>query len=98
MVFVAHQEGLLLSILLLGLGLAIVAHIASERGLSVPRILLYGVGCSIFGLVTACLTGRECLDVLMLKETAGFGRAYVAGLGIIISAPFVALLRVIWKR
>lgn len=98
MVFVASQEGLLLSILLLGLGLAVVAYITNGRGISALRILLYGIGCSIFGLVTACLTGHMCIDVLTLKETTGFGRAYVAGLGIIVSAPVVALLRVIWKR
>jgi hypothetical protein len=92
------QQGMLLSIMLLGFGLAVVTHVSGGRKASVPRILLYGGVCAIFGLMMSCLTGRECVDVLMLKETAGFGRAYAAGLGIVIAAPFVALLRLFRKR
>lgn len=96
--FVSPQKGLLLSILLLGFFLAVIAHLTKERNLSVLHILLYGAGCAIFGLVTACLAGRECFDVFLLKDTAGFGRAYVVGMGIVISAPFVLLLRLISKK
>ena len=33
-----------------------------------------------FGLTFACLAGKNCMDVLILEDTGGFGRAY-AGAG-----------------
>jgi hypothetical protein len=94
MSFTTSQQGLLIAVLLSAVVISVVAYLAKERALSLPRILIYGGGCALFGLVTACLTGRECLDVLLLKDTAGFGRAYVAGLIMITSAPFILLLRI----
>ena len=92
------QLGLAVIILLIGLVLAVVSHLAKERRPSIIVIMAYGGGCALFGLATACLTGRDCLDVFLLKDTAGFGRAYVIGLGIIIAAPFTSLLRFISRN
>lgn len=85
-------------ILALGFVLAVVSHLVIKRELSAARILLYGLGCTLFGLVTQCLFHRDCIAVLLLQETSGFGRAYVAGLSIVASTPFVLILRCFFSK
>jgi hypothetical protein len=95
MLFGISHPGLLLFVLLLGFVLAVVAR---ARKVPVRRMLHYGTGCAVFGLVAAWLSGRQFLDVLLLKDTSGFGWIYVVGLAMLVAAPFVLLLRIIWKR
>lgn len=85
-------------IFLLGLVLAAFSHLAKERRASISVILICGIGCALFGLAAACLTGHDCFEVFLLKDTAGFGRTYVTGLAIIVAAPFTLLLRFITRK
>jgi hypothetical protein len=96
--FTSSQQGLLIVIFLFAGAISVIAYLAKDRNLSLSRILIFGGGCALFGLVTSCLTGRDCFDVLFLKDTAGFGRAYVAGLIMVASTPFVLLLRVLFGK
>ena len=88
---------LTLTIIILAMGflLAVVSHLVlrQKHEQSVTKILLYGSGCALFGLIVQCVVHGNCIDVLLLRETYGFGRAYVAGLSVIASVPFTLLLR-----
>lgn len=59
------------------------------------KMMIYGVGCVIFGIATACVTGKDCLDVILLKDAGGFGRAYSAGLVLILAAILFGAIQLV---
>lgn len=65
---------------------------------SFTKLFSYGLLCALFGVTFSFLQGNELYDILLLHKTSGFGRAYVAGLGILLAAVIVACLTLATRK
>ncbi|MFZ2161508.1 MAG: hypothetical protein WAW02_04755 [Sideroxyarcus sp.] len=77
------QTGSLVLISIFAVFLAVI-FIVSPQKKKPSKAFMIIIGYSLifmgFGLLTACLTGKDCLKVLTEEDAGGFGRAYSAGL------------------
>jgi nitrogen fixation/metabolism regulation signal transduction histidine kinase len=77
------QTGSFVLILIFAVFLAIVLCVSPQKKTSsktFATIIAYSCLVMAFGLVTACLTGKDCMRVITQEDAGGFGRAYSAGL------------------
>ena len=86
-----------LIVVLLALILAVLWALEPKRRGKGYYFILAGVACSAFGIVTSYLEGRELLDVLLLQDAAGFGRAHFAGLVMIVAGLLIETLSLVGK-
>jgi hypothetical protein len=64
-----------------------------KKRISLTVLLGAGILITSFGVLFSCLDGRNCISLLMFNDTGGFGRAYVTGIGVILSSILIFLLR-----
>ena len=80
-------------ILVVGVILTLLYYIQKKKNPhKASGIIVSGFLCSVFGIVAACMAGKECNEVALLINTGGFGRAYVVGLGILLSGSLILLI------
>ena len=80
-------------ILFVGLILPIFHFFTPMKRTNSLKVTALGGVCSIFGIAAACMTGKNCLEVVTLIDAAGFGRAYVFGLGIVLAGVLIGLAK-----
>lgn len=77
------QTGSFVLIAIFAIILAIVFSVSPQKKTPSEAFLIiigYSLIFMAFGLLTACLTGKDCVKVLTQEDAGGFGRAYSAGL------------------
>ncbi len=87
----------LIIIIILGFGLSLFYFFPDNKFRSKTGIIISGILCSICGIGLSCLTDKNCFDVIFLIDTGGFGRAYIVGLGIMLSGFILLIAEVIKK-
>ncbi|KPK37858.1 MAG: hypothetical protein AMJ69_10145 [Gammaproteobacteria bacterium SG8_47] len=86
-----------LIIVLLAVTLAVLWALDPQRRGRGYYFILAGVACSAFGIVTSYLEGREFMDVLLLQDAAGFGRAHFAGVVMVVAGLLIETLTFVGK-
>jgi hypothetical protein len=75
--------------LIVGIGFAVAISIILLKKHVGQWLIIYGEILAVSGLMLAVLFGKNFLDVLLLIDTEGFGRAYVSGCMLIFSGVLV---------
>lgn len=79
----SFQTGSFVLIAIFAIILAIVFSVSPQRRKPSKTFLIiirYSFIFMAFGLLTVCITGKDCVKVLTQEDAGGFGRAYSAGL------------------
>lgn len=70
----------------------VISILKSDAGL---WLIKYGLIIAVPGVLFSVLTGKQLLDVLLLIDTGGFGRAYIIGCMVLLAGIVVQSWHVI---
>lgn len=85
-------------VLVLAVVLTGIYYLPLSKHPKVWEILLAALVLIVVSLVGSVLTGRNFIDVLTLEKAYGFGRAYILGLGIMLSGFLIFIINKVLRR